>query len=403
MINAVCGSGSTGRIVTDLCDVLKSKGDSVKVAYGVGTATRIEASDAIKISSKFGYYTHNALSRLTDSAGFYSHVATRRLISAIEEFKPDVIHLHNLHGYYVNLRILFQYLASKEIPVIWTLHDCWAMTGHCAHFSYIHCDKWVAGCHHCPQLTAYPKCYLLDRSAKNYEEKRRLFTSVKHMTIVTPSEWLAGIVERSFLNRYEVWVIPNGIDLNVFKPTPSDFRERYGLENKKIVLAVSNVWIEKKGFSDVCKLSQMLNKDQYQVVMVGLTEKQMSDVPDTVLPIQRTSSVEELAGIYSAADVFINMTYEDTFPTVNLEALGCGTPVYTYKTGGSPESISKSCGRIISKGDIVEMCEVIQSMEMKTISCCVDKAKEYCKTKSFEKYIAIYRKVIAEATTNCNV
>lgn len=394
MINAVCGSGSTGRIVTDLCDVLKKDGNFVKAAYGIGTATRIDASDAIKIETKVGYYIHNALSRYTDRAGFYSCIATRKLISAINAFKPDVIHIHNLHGYYVNIKMLFQYLASQDIPVVWTLHDCWAMTGHCAHFSYIHCDKWVAGCHHCPQLRAYPKCYLLDRSARNYEEKKRLFTSVKRMTIVTPSEWLAGIVRKSFLNRYEVRLIPNGIDLNVFKPTPSDFRERYGLENKKIVLAVSNVWIEKKGFSDVCKLSQMLDKDQYQVVMVGLTEKQMSSVPDAVLPIQRTSSVEELAGIYSAADVFINMTYEDTFPTVNLEALGCGTPVYTYKTGGSPEPITASCGKILPKGDINAMCKTIYMMKQKSEFICRHAAKSYCKENSFAKYKYLYENIV---------
>lgn len=394
MINAVCGSGSTGRIVTDLCDELKVKGNSVKVAYGVGVANRIEDGDAIKISSKLGYYTHNALSRITDRAGFYSHAATQRLISAIEKFKPDVIHMHNLHGYYVNVKLLFQYLASQDIPIVWTLHDCWTMTGHCANFSYIHCDKWIAGCHHCPQLSAYPKCYLLDHSVKNYNEKKRLFTSVKQMTIVTPSEWLAEIVRKSFLSKYEVQIIPNGIDLNVFKPTPNDFRERHGIGEKKIVLAVSNVWNKKKGFYDVCKLSQMLDRDQFQVVMVGFTENQMVNIPDTVLPIRRTASVEELAGIYSAADVFINMTYEDNFPTVNLEALGCGTPVYTYRAGGSPESVTSLCGKTIPIGDIDTMCEAIQGCGIKSVLKCRERAMEYQKEIMFSRYIHLYADVI---------
>lgn len=394
MINAVCGSGSTGRIVTDLCNVLKTNGDSVKVAYGVGAATRIEARDVVKVSTKFDYYVHNALSKITDRAGFYSYAATRKLVNAIEEFKPDIIHIHNLHGYYVNVNMLFRYLSQTNTPVVWTLHDCWAMTGHCAHFSYIHCEKWKAGCHHCPQLRAYPKCYLLDRSSKNYEEKKRLFTSVKRMTIVTPSEWLAGIVRESFLKQYEVQVIPNGIDLNVFRPTPSDFREKHNIGNKKIVLAVSNVWMEKKGFSDVCKLSKMLDREKYQVVMVGLTEKQMGSVPDTVLAIQRTASVEELVCIYSAADVFVNMTYEDTFPTVNIEALACGIPVFTYKTGGSPESISKLCGKVIEKGDIGAMKEQIEKMGNKKEKESIRQANHYSRAIFYDSMLQLYEKII---------
>lgn len=394
MINAVCGSGSTGRIVTDLCDVLKKDGNFVKVAYGIGTATRIDASDAIKIETKVGYYIHNALSRFADRAGFYSCIATRKLISAINVFKPDVIHIHNLHGYYVNIKMLFQYLASQDIPVVWTLHDCWAMTGHCAHFSYIHCDKWVAGCHHCPQLRAYPKCYLLDRSARNYKEKKRLFTSVKRMTIATPSEWLAGIVRKSFLNRYEVQVIPNGIDLNVFKPTPSDFRERYGLENKKIVLEVSNVWIEKKGFSDVCKLSQMLDQGEFQVVMVGLTEKQMNCVPKTILPIQRTSSMEELVQIYSAADIFINPSYEETMGMVTVEAMACGLPCIVYDQTAVPEVIDSETGIVVRAGDISAMCTAIHLMETKSEFGCKSVAKDYCKESSFAKYKHLYENIV---------
>lgn len=390
MINAVCGSGSTGRIVTDLCDVLKNKGDSVKVAYGVGTATRIEADDAIKISSKLGYYTHNALSRLTDRAGFYSHTATRRLISAIEEFKPDVIHIHNLHGYYVNIKMIFQYLANKDIPVVWTLHDCWTMTGHCAHFSYIHCDKWIAGCHHCPQLRAYPKCYFLDRSARNYAEKKKLFTSVERMIIVTPSEWLAGIVRKSFLSKFEVQVIPNGIDLNVFKPTPSDFRERYGLENKKIVLAVSNVWIEKKGFSDVCKLSQMLDRDQFQVVMVGLTEKQMNCVPQTILPIQRTSSAEELAQIYTAADIFVNLSYEETMGMVTAEALACSVPCFVYNQTAVPEVVDMKSGKIFQAGDIESLCKALANGKFMNLTRMRQRALSFAKEKEYGKYLDLY-------------
>lgn len=246
-VNSVCGSGSTGRIVTDLCQVLEHEGHEACVAYGVGNASKIAPDRTIRINNKPGYYAHNLLSRVTDRAGFYSANATKKLVKAIREYKPDLIHLHNLHGYYLNIALLFEFLAEAGIPVVWTLHDCWPMTGHCAHFDYARCDKWRDGCGHCPQLNTYPKSWLADQSARNYSDKRRLFTSVPNMTIVTPSRWLADIVQQSFLGQYPVTVIPNGIDLNVFKPTPSRFREDHGIGSKTMVLAVANVWSKKRG------------------------------------------------------------------------------------------------------------------------------------------------------------
>lgn len=393
-VNSVCGTGSTGRIVTDLCEVLQNEGHDVFVAYGIGQASRIEADKTICINNKIGYYTHNFVSRLTDRAGFYSSLETEKLITAIKEFQPDLIHLHNLHGYYLNIAILFRFLSSADIPVVWTLHDCWPMTGHCAHFDYANCDKWKNGCNHCPQLSSYPKSCFLDQSARNYEEKKNLFTAVKNMTIITPSEWLAGIVKQSYLSKYPVYTIPNGIDLNIFKPTESDFRERHQIGDKTMVLAVSNVWSEKKGFSDVCKLAQILDHEEYQVVMVGLTKKQIEVIPESIVPITRTNSIEELVEIYSAADVFINTTYQDTFPTVNLEALACGAPVITYETGGSPEAINMLCGRTIKRGDFSEMANVIVQMKHCRKEDAIARAKQFNRTTQYGKYLNLYQAIL---------
>lgn len=362
MINSVCGVGSTGRIVTDLCDILKKEGNQVKVAYGIGEASRIAIEDTVRINNKAGYYIHNTISRLTDRAGFFSFRATRKLISEIKRFDPDLIHLHNLHGYYLNIRGLFEFLKNAGIPVIWTLHDCWAMTGHCAHFSYIHCEKWKDKCHHCPQKNAYPKSYGIDRSARNYQEKRELFTAVPNMTLVTPSNWLADVVKESYLNKYEVYVIPNGIDINIFNRKNSNFKEVNNMVEKKMVLAVSNVWIEKKGMSDIYKLSQMLDTERYQVVMVGLTSEQIAAVPETVLPVQRTASIEELVKLYSAADVFINPSYEETMGLVTAEAMACGTPCVVYNQTAVPEAVAETGGIVVRAGDVEAMCKAVKEI-----------------------------------------
>lgn len=394
-VNAVCGSGSTGRIVTDLCEILKQQGHQVHVVYGVGQASRIAPEDTTCISNKVDYYIHNATARITDRAGFYSHLATKKLIQAIKAFSPDVIHLHNLHGFYVNIKMLFEFLAEADIPVVWTLHDCWAMTGHCAHFSYVGCDKWKTGCEYCPQVSEYPKSYGVDQSRRNYADKKRLFTSVKNMTIVTPSEWLARIARQSFLNKYPVMSIPNGIDLNMFKPTPSDVREKYHIGNKKMVLAVSNVWNDKKGFPDMCELSKMLDPECYQVVMVGLTQEQIEQVPKTILPILRTSSVEELVHLYSAADVFMNFSYEETMGLVTAEALACGTPAVVYDKTAVPEVVDTESGVVVQAGDSARWLNAVERACQLDTKAAVARAKKFEKKEQYQKYLRVYQKMIS--------
>ena len=388
-VNTVCGVGSTGRIACDMLDTVKNKGGEGIVVYGYGNAARVPEESGYKTGGNFNYYFHNIMSRLTDREGLFSNKATKKLLKKIDEYQPDIIHLHNLHGHYINYEILFKYLSQKNIKIIWTLHDCWPFTGHCAHFSYVGCDKWKTGCKECCQQRAYPESLFISRSANNFEKKKEAFCSVKNMTIVCPSNWLADLVKESFLGKFPVKVINNGIDLSIFKPTECEFREKYGLQDKKIVLGVCGEWSKKKGLDDFYALSGSLSSD-YAIVLVGLYPEQIEEIP-TVLPsfkevpedglsgkvfiskdksekgieklivFTKTESQEELASIYSASDVFVNSTYEDTFPTVNLEALACGLPVVTYNTGGSPEALDESCGIVTEKGDIDMLCLGIKS------------------------------------------
>lgn len=389
-INSVCGVGSTGRIATDLYKVIEEAGHECVIAYGRGTAP--EGIKTIKIGTNFDNYMHVAKTRIFDKHGFGSTKATKEFIKKVEEYNPDVIHLHNIHGYYINIEILFEYLKRANKKVIWTLHDCWSFTGHCAYFDYVGCDKWKNGCKECPQKKEYPNSLLIDNSEWNFNKKKDIFTGVRDLTIVTPSKWLARLVKESYLSEYKVKVINNGIDLDVFKPTKSDFRERYGLEDKFIVLGVASVWDRRKGLNYLVELSQKLD-DNYKVIVVGVTEKQKEQLPKNVIGITKTNNVKELVEIYSAADVFVNPTLEDNFPTTNLEALACGTPIITFNTGGSPECIDITCGEIIAKGDIDKLLNIIKSSienDMRKYRCVEMARKFYNKNKNYFKYTIIY-------------
>lgn len=392
-INSVCGVGSTGRIATDLYKVLKEQGHQCKIAYGRGTAP--EGIDSIKIGSNLDNYTHVFKTRVFDKHGFGSVNATKKFIEEVKEYDPDIIHLHNIHGYYINIEILFNYLKEANKPVVWTLHDCWAFTGHCAYFDYVGCDKWKNGCSKCPQKQGYPTSNILDNSKFNYEKKKELFTSVKNMTIVTPSKWLANLVKKSFLDKYPVEVINNGIDLNIFKPTESNFREKYNLQEKFIILGVASVWEERKGLKYFVELSEKLS-DDYKIVIVGVNEKQIKELPSNILTIMRTNNANELAQIYTTADIFVNPTLEDNFPTTNLEALACGTPVITFNTGGSKECINKNTGVVVEKDGIDEILKNLKNMvqlkENKSFDI-VMQALNYNKQYRFKEYTDMYEKI----------
>lgn len=359
MINVVCGIRSTGRICTDLATELEKQGNEVKIAYGRENVPKQFEKYAVRIGSDLDVKLHGVKARLLDKAGFGSKIATKNFIKWIESYDPDVIHLHNIHGYYINVEVLFDYLRTCGKKIIWTLHDGWAFTGHSAYCDSVQCERWIDGCYKCPLKKEYPKTYI-DRSKSNWVRKKKCFSGIPNMTIVTPSNWLAGLVKKSFLNEYSVKVIHNGIDTSQFKPMKTDFRKIHHLENKFILLGVATSWNDMKGYSDFIKLSEMLD-DSYKIVMVGLSDSQIETLPNKILGIKRTSSVKELAGIYSTSDLFLNLSYCENYPTVNIEANACGTPVLTYKTGGSPESAG--CDSIIvHQGDIVEVVQNIRDL-----------------------------------------
>ncbi len=381
-INCDCGCYSTGKIASDLAVSLNKKGHQCVVAYGrdfKDTGIR-----NYRIGTKFDVYFHAMLSRLTDSCGLHSKRATKRLIGFIKKYSPDIVHLHNIHGYYINYVELFGFLKSSGIPVVWTLHDCWAFTGHCSHFENVNCKLWQTGCHDCPNISTYPKSFL-DRSRRNYLAKENAFKGVWKMVIVTPSNWLKGLVSKSFLGEYPVQVIHNGIDASSFKKKQDSIYARFNIANKKVILGVASTWSANKGYDDFLKLSSLID-DKYVIFLIGLNDKQLKNLPSNVIGIKKTLNMDELISYYSGAYVLFNPTYEDTYPTVNLEAQSCGTPVITYKTGGSPESVPEK--QVIPQGDLRAFVDMIENEELMVAE------KSFDRGGMLEEYVNLYLKLI---------
>ncbi len=390
-INSVCGVGSTGRIAAELHACLKENGDEGWIAYGRGEAGGF--ADAIRIGGTADTYAHVALTRFFDRHGFGSRQATRRFLENVQALSPDLVHLHNLHGYYLHVGELFDWLRRSRLPVVWTLHDCWAFTGHCAYFDAAGCEKWQTGCGRCPQKKAYPASFLMDRSAANYQDKKQIFTSLDTMALVAPSDWLAGLANSSFLGKYPVRVIPNGIDLSVFKPTRGQVREKYGLGRDKLVLGVASVWEQRKGLSDFVELSKRLEPG-YRIVLVGVTERQKAALPPAILGIPRTDDVQELAALYTAADVFVNPSREETMGMTTVEALACGTPAVVYDATAVPEAVDDTCGIVVKAGDIDALCRAVSEADFPE-EACLRRAARYDKKERFGEYMELYRRLVS--------
>lgn len=390
-INSVCGIGSTGRIATDIHNLLISKGHESIIAYGREPIKN--CNENIKIGNKIDFYCHVISSRMLDDHGSKSKQATKKLISQIRLENPDIIHLHNIHGYYINIKLLFEFLKNYNKPVVWTLHDCWSFTGHCSYFDYIECNKWIEGCFNCPQKKEYPKSICIDNSKRNYQNKKDLFTGINNLTIVTPSQWLKELVDKSFLNTYESVVINNGIDLDIFKRTDSNFRKEYCLEGKYLILGVASIWDPRKGLKYFNELAKTLNENE-RIILVGLSKSQASEVHDNIVGIERTNNINELVSIYSSVDVFLNPTLEDNFPTTNLEALACGVPVITFNTGGSPECVDDRTGLIVSQRNIKGILNALNEVKKYNkiyIDDCRDRAVlKYNKLNRYEEYFELY-------------
>lgn len=363
MINVVCGIRSTGRICTDLATALEAQGHEVKIAYGRETVPEQFQKYAVRIGSDLDVKLHGVKARLMDGAGFGSKTATKKFIKWVKEYDPDVIHLHNMHGYYINVEVLFDYLKTCGKKVIWTLHDCWSFTGHTPYCDAKKCMRWVKGCYKCPLIKEYPVSFV-DRSRQNWKKKRKIFTGVTNMTIITPSKWLGTWVKKSFLKEYPVKVINNGIDTSQFFSIKSDFRKNNNIENKCVLLGVATSWDKMKGYHDYLELANRLG-DDYKIVLVGLTKEQIKSLPKNILGIERTANIQELAEIYTASDLFLNLSYCENYPTVNIEAMACGTAVLTYDTGGSPEIVKEYNGIITKQGNIDEVVQRIRQQKTK--------------------------------------
>ena len=374
-INTVCGYGSTGRIASELGYFIIKEGHDSRIAYGRKSG-RCSYNNSYYIGSKMDHLIHGLLARITDKQGLYSSIATKDLIYDILDYNPNIIHLHNIHGYYLNYKILFDFLKEYNKPVVWTFHDCWPFTGHCSYFDIISCVKWKNQCKDCPLIKEYPTSYIFDNSSNNYILKRILFNSIKNLTIVSPSMWLDNLVGESFLQKNNHIVINNGIDLNTFKPKNSDFREIHGINDKIMLLGVASIWGKRKGYGDFLKLSKIIDKNTV-IVMVGLKNKELKNLPSNIIGIKRTNCLDDLIKIYSAADFYLNLTYQDNFPTTNIEALACGTPVLTYNTGGSVECITEKTGQIIECGNYKEITDIINTRVFSSDDC-LKKSKDFC-------------------------
>ncbi len=406
-INRSVNTGSTGRITEGIGQALQKKDHKSYIAYKKKGSLE-SSSSLIHIGNHLGFYMHGLKTRLMDKHGFGSKRATQKLVKKIERINPDAIGLHNLHGYYLNIEVLFTFLKKEQKPVIWTLHDCWPFTGHCSFFDYVGCEKWKTECHNCPLYDKYPSSWYVDNSRDNFYRKKTLFNGLDNLMIVTPSYWLKKLVEQSFLANYSVEVIHNGIDLKQFKPVnAADLKSKYNLQGKNVILGVASVWDRRKGLKYFIELSKQLNND-YKIILIGLSKKMINKLPENIIGIPRTENIDELVSFYSAADVFVNPTLVDNFPTTNLEALACGTPVITFNTGGSPEAIDDQTGVVVEKDDAQQLLQAILQINQteKNAYCnlCRERAiRFFNEADRYQDYINLYQQMVNKTSARNGV
>lgn len=396
-ISGAINFGAPGRIVEQTGLLAQKHGYEVLVAHSSRNENPTQLPH-FAITTKYQEVFHAIGAKFLDLHGLLNTKQTKVLVERIKEFKPDIIHLHNIHGYFCNFKILFEYLDSIDTPVVWTMHDCWPFTGRCFHFVGVNCYKWETGCYDCKAEAGYTVSKYVDRSKSLYALKKRLFSSVKNMTIVPVSDWQAAFLKDSFLKNHSIHTIHNGVDLEKFRPMDGNhLRKKHKIERKFVLLGVASPWNTRKGLDDFFKLNEMLPHDGFTIILVGLTPEQVKKLPEGIIGITRTENQQELAEYYSMANCFVNLTYLDTFPTVNLEALACGTPVLTYRTGGSPEAIDEQTGVVVEQGDLKRVVSALYSMKCKPLSSdlCRKRAEKYFdKNKCFEEYINLYDNLI---------
>ena len=388
---------STGRIMKEIGEIAQAAGWESYIAYSrARDGVPPHSSQLVPVGNRLDLLIHWLATRLFDAHGLASKRATRQLVRRIREIDPDIVHIHNVHGYFLNYPLLLSYLAERGKPVIWTIHDCWLFTGHCYHYVAAGCDKWQSGCHDCPQKRAFPASWLLDRSRRNYAAKRQALTALPELTLVTVSEWMRLEVAKSFLKEVPCRVIHNGIDLETFQPQPDpEVQRRFGISAPHYVLAVASIWLPQKGIADLVRLAGLLAPDEGLVVVGRISEEQKARFPAGVTFIPRTENAAALAALYTSALALVNPTWQDNYPTVNLEAIACGTPVITYRTGGSVESVTEQTGFVVEQGDVEGMAACIRMIRARGKDCYAETCRAYAlqhfdKKQRFQDYIRLY-------------
>lgn len=387
---------STGNIALNIAKKAREEGFEVYTCCKNSLkSSQFRYGNQIVIGNRYERLISEQLAQLSGLSGSFNWIGTKEFIKKLKEIRPDLVHLHIMHDSYVNLKMLFSYLSVNKIPVVWTFHDCWAFTGKCPYFEMDRCDKWKSGCYRCPQVKKYPESYFMDMTKYLWNKKNRMFNSIDNLTIVTPSKWLSNYARESFLNGHDIRVINNGINLDVFKPVKSDFRKKYGIEDKYLLLGVGYNWSPRKGLDSFIELSKRLD-DRFRIVLVGTNDKIDEILPDNIISIHRTYNQAELVEIYSSCDLFVNPTLEENFPTVNIESIACGLPVITYNTGGSPEIIDETCGRVVEKGNIDKLYEGIMDIYNNPFdkSACLKRSQLYNMNDKFVEYVELYKEIL---------
>lgn len=395
-------STSTGRIMQEIGELALQNGWKSYIAYGKGRdGIKPCKSEIIPVGGIYSTLWHGVQTRLFDRHGLASTHATHEFVRQIDRINPDIIHIHNIHGYFLNYRVLFDYLSQCGKPVVWTVHDCWLYTGHCYYYSYAGCDKWQTGCGNCPQRKDFPASLVFDRSKRNFEDKKAAFTSMPRdkFVIVPVSDWIRTEMSKSFLSEYRFRVIHNGINTDIFNVCPDkEVIEKYGLKGKRIFLGVASIWSREKGLDDFMQLSKLLNDDEV-IVLVGMKEEEKKKLPRNIIGISRTENIHQLAQLYSVADAFVNPTWQDNYPTVNLEAISCGTPVVTYRTGGSVEAVTDSTGLIVEQGNVKGLLEAVRAICLRgkdfyQKSCRQYALQNFKKEERYADYFCLYEELM---------
>ncbi len=394
-INAVCGKGtSTGRTVYEWSDFLNEQNIDNLIFYGNGTSDR---ENAIFIGSKLDHKLHALFSRVIGKQGYFSYFATKKLIKQMKQFKPDLIHLRNLHGNYICMPLLFDYIIKNQIATVITLHDCFLYTGKCVHYIGANCYRWQQECGNCPQLKSGNTSWFFDCTKSMLKDRKKWFSQIKRLGVTGVSEWVTNEGKKSVLApNAEFRAIYNWIDLDNFKPHQSDIRKKLGIENKFMILGIASSWSAAKGLGDFNKLADMLD-DRFKIVLVGQKNGEMNK---KIMHLEPTSNIQLLSDLYAAADVFFNPSKMETFGKVTAEALACGTPVIAYDATACPELVGEGCGYVEKVGDVEAVCRDIISMKSENkdfTDICRAFAKEnFSKEELLKKTLAFYCELLEE-------